>query len=151
MKIAGNYETVAAMVASSLLQLRSTALRLVFVVVVKAESSSTASAVSAMDVSTSLVVEETAANNWSAIGATTGNMDYFVVTARRKETALAASAEGKSGFAGVTIVSNFDRVAEESDTKLEVVVMVASSWRNAFAAKIAERNSVVEEMIASTH
>lgn len=151
MKIAGSYETVAAMVASSLLQLRSTASRLVFVVVVTAESSWTASAVSAMDVSTSLVVEETAASNWSAIVATTGNMDCFVVTARRKETALAASAEGKSGSAGVTIVSNFDRVAEESGTKLGVAAMVASSWRSAFAAKIAGRNSVVEEMIASTH
>lgn len=62
---------------------------------------------------------------------------------------LAASAGGKSGFAELTTASNFDHV-EESDTKSEVVMTVASNWQNAFAVK-KERNSVVEEVAANTH
>lgn len=148
-RIAGNCETVAAMVASSLSQPLPSQ-ELAFVAAVKAANSSTVFAVSAVDANMLLVVEETAASNWSAIAATTGSTGCFAVTVRRRETALAASVEGKFGFVGVTLVNNFDCVAEESDTTLGVAVMAASSWQNVFEAKIAGRNLVAEEMIANT-
>lgn len=79
-----------------------------------------------------------------------GSMGCFAVMVRKKETVLAANAGGKSGFVEVTIVNNFDRVAEESEMKLRVAAMVASNWQNAFAARIVGKNSAAEETIART-
>lgn len=133
-------------VASSLPRLPTR--KLAFVAAAKAVSSWRTFAASAGYASTLLAVEETAANNWSAVAETTGSTGCFVETVRRREIALAANAGGRSGFAGATIASNFDRVAEESDTKLRAVATAASSSHHAFATRTAERNSMVAETTA---
>lgn len=150
-RTAGNCEIVAAMVASS-------SLPSLFRVSVaaKAVSNSAVSVASVTDASMLAAAAGTiGASNWSAIVATTASTSYSVVTVRRMVTfAFAAKhAEEKSVFvaADAMIASNFDRAAEESDTRSSMIakVMVVSSWRSVFVAMTEARNSAVEGTAAS--
>lgn len=153
-RIAGNFETVAATVASNSPPL----LFRVFVVAAKAANNLAVSAVSVADASRLAAAAGTiGVSNWSAIVATIANTDYSAATARKTETFASAEkrVERKSAFvaAGAMIASSFDLIAEESGTKSLMVakVTVANSWRSVFAAMTEEKNLAAEETAASKH
>lgn len=128
-RIASNYKTVAATVASSSLPL----LFRVFVAA-KAASNSAVSVVSVADASMLAAVAGTiGASNWSVIAVTFANTGYSAVIVRKTKMFASAAkrAGGKSAFVAVdaTIASSFDRVAEESERRSSMVakVMIASN------------------------
>lgn len=152
-RIAGNFETVAATVASN----SSPLLARVFVAA-KAANNLAVSAASVADASRlAAVAGTTGVNNWSAIVATIANTDYSAAMARKTETFASAEkhVERKSAFvaAGAMIASSFDLIAEESGTKSLMVakVTVANSWRSVIAAMTEEKNLAAEETAASKH
>lgn len=152
-RIAGNCEIVAAMVASN----SPPSLFRVFVAV-KAANNLAVFVVSVADASTLVAAAGMIdVSNWSTIVAMIANMGYSAVTVRKTETFVSAEkrVERKSAFvaAGAMIASSFDLIAEESGTKSLMVakVTVANSWRSVFAAMTEEKNLVVEETAASKH
>lgn len=150
-RIAGNFETVAAKVASN-----SSPLPVRVSAAAKAANSLAVSAASVTDASRSAAVAgTTGANNWSAIVATIASTDYSAAMARKTETFASAEKRvaRKSAFvaAGATIAGSFGLIAEESGTKSSMAakVTVASSWRSVFAARTEARNLAAEETAAS--